>query len=134
MFHKVFRDIMKSWYRWYRLHRISKGCGILESASWAWWNAWNPITSGGARTWPNSYLSPEATAKIEKREREWHDIFLKCQVRERALEKKWKAFNDLKVETYLERVKLDNISGMIELQKKIKKLEKTGKRKKIVDK
>lgn len=134
MFHRIFIDTIHSWCRWYKHHRKSHGCGIREAASWAWWNAWNPVINGGASTLPNSYISTEAVKKIEKREREWRETFTSCLFRERALEKKWKAFNDLKVETYLERVKCDNIAGMIELKKKLKKLEKTGKRKKMVDK
>ena len=132
MFHKVFIGVMKRWHSSYKFHRTSHGCGIREAASWAWWNAWNP--TDGARYWRNSYISPECWAENAKREKEWRDIFSQCLSREHQLGKKWKAFNELKVETYLERVRHDNISGMIELQKKIKKLEKTGKRKKIVDK
>jgi hypothetical protein len=129
----ILKYAMKSWHVSYCFHRRSHKCGICESASWAWWNIWNPITSGGGKSWSNCYLSAKAGKQIEKREKEWRDIFSHVILRERKLEKKWKEFNDLTVNDYISRAKHSNKSTIENLKRRMKKLEKSKKRRKQLD-
>ena len=126
MFLMLVKNIVQKWYGYYRLHRTSHTCGIWEAASWAWWNAKNP--TDGTRFWRNSYLSREAFYDNRSRENEWRTSYMRLLTSEQDLRKKWKAFAELKVETYLDNVKKENRSKSLETKKKNKKSKKSNKK------
>lgn len=128
MFHKVFKDIMKRWHRSYRFHRRSHECGVREAASWAWWNAWNPLKYDGSGNWRNSYISDEAQKVYDKEKKEMRSRMDRISKSESIHRKNWQQFQGLTVETHLERAKADNKANMAELQKSIKKAEKKSKK------
>lgn len=128
MFHKVFKDIMKRWHTSYCFHRRSHECNVREAASWAWWNAWNPLKYDGSGNWRDSYISDEAQKVYNKEKKEMRQIMNNFCSEMLYYKKKVKEFQGLTVETYLESAKANNKANMAELQKKIKKMEKIAKK------
>ena len=118
--------ILSSWYKWYCHHHKAHECNMREAASWAWWNIWNPTI--GKTIFRNCWLSSETIKQLNDKEKEWHDIFSQAASRSHILEKKWNDFNRMKVDDYLKRAKEDNKDTIKNLQKKIKKVQKSEKK------